>query len=73
MTRLICEQLGAHLTMGESHADEQPINSNIQDNTQGEEEEETKQRETTTPVTATCKFYMSLELDLESKSKAPNY
>ena len=53
--------------MGESHADEQPIMSNIQNNTQGEEEEETKQRETTTPVTATCKFYMSLELDLESK------
>ena len=50
--------------MGETPA-EQSINSN----TQNSQEEETKQPET---AAATGKFYMSLELDLESRSKASN-
>ena len=50
--------------MGEGPA-EQPIFSS---NTQNLQEEETQQQETT--ATTTGKFYMSLELDLESRSKA---
>ena len=52
--------------MGEGPA-EQPIFSS---NTQNLQEEETQQQETT--ATTTGKFYMSLELGLESRSKAPN-